>query len=153
MYKKVILSGAIVLSFVALAFTEKGNKIKRKVIFTEDAPKPIGPYSQAILTDGTLYVAGQVGLNPANGKLDSTGIAGETRQALKNIYAILLAADMNMAHIAKTTIYLKNIRDFEIVNKEYAGYFTNIEPPARETVGVADLPKGASIEIAVIAVK
>jgi 2-iminobutanoate/2-iminopropanoate deaminase len=139
--------------FLSTAFIAKDDKPNRKVIFTEDAPQPIGPYSQAILAGNTLYVAGQVGLNPATGKLDSTGIAGETRQALKNIYAVLLAANMNMSHIVKTTIYLKNVKDFEKVNKEYGTYFTNMAPPARETVGVADLPKGAQIEISVIAVK
>lgn len=145
------------LAFVLIAgvfiSATSGDKSKRKAILTEDAPKPIGPYSQAILAGNNLYVAGQIGLQPASGKLDSTGVEGETRQALKNIYAILQAADMNMTHIAKTTIYLKNMKDFARVNREYAGWFTGITPPARETVGVAELPKGASVEISVIAVK
>lgn len=152
MNKKLILFATLAL-FAILAFTNRGDKSKRQIIFTENAPKPIGPYSQGILVGGTLYVAGQVGLNPVNGKLDSTGITGETQQALKNIYHILLAADMNMTHIVKTTIYLKNVKDFDKVNKEYATYFEGMAPPARETVGIADLPKGANIEISVIAVK
>jgi 2-iminobutanoate/2-iminopropanoate deaminase len=153
MNKKIILSAILLLAVFAFAFVNHGNKSKRKIIFTENAPKPIGPYSQAIFAENTLYVAGQVGLNPATGKLDSTGVIGETQQALKNIYAILQAADMNMTHIVKTTIYLKNVKDFEKVNKEYATYFNGIAPPARETVGIADLPRGANIEISVIAVK
>jgi len=153
MYKKIILSAAALVLLAAFAFTPKGDKTKKRTILSEDAPKPIGPYSQAILAGNTLYVAGQVGLDPRTGKLDSSGIEGETRQALKNIYAILLAAEMNMTHIVKTTVYLKNIKDFERMNKEYATYFSNMTPPARETVGIADLPKGAAIEISVIAVK
>ena len=152
MNKKLILSVIAIALFAVAAFTVRGDKSKRQIIYTENAPKPIGPYSQAILVGGTLYMAGQVGLNPKTGKLDSTGIEGETRQALNNLYAVLLAADMNMAHVVKTTIYLKNIKDFDKVNKEYASFFTNA-PPVRETVGIADLPKGASIEISMIAVK
>lgn len=150
MHKKLTL--AAVLSIAALTFAFI-SKEKRKVILTPEAPKPIGPYSQAILTGNTLYVAGQVGFNPATGKLDSTGIEGETRQALKNISAILQAAGMTLADVAKTTIYLRNVKDFEKVNKEYATFFATSAPPARETVGIADLPKGANIEISVIAVK
>lgn len=153
MNKTIVFLSVLVVSALAFAFAGKGDKSKRKVIYTEDAPSPIGPYSQGILTGNTLYVAGQVGIDPATGKLDSTGVEGETRQALKHIYSILLAADMNMSHIVKTTIYMRNIRDFEKVNKAYAAFFTSMSPPARETVGVADLPKGAAIEISVIAVK
>ena len=152
MNKKLIICAALAL-FAILAFSTRGDKSKRKIIFTENAPKPIGPYSQAVLVGETLYMAGQVGLNPATGKLDSTGVEGETRQALKNLYEVLLAADMNMAHVVKTTIYLKNVKDFDKVNKEYASYFSGIQPPARETVGIADLPKGANIEISMVAVK
>src|SRR6185369_14296588 len=111
-----------------------GTGSKRKVIFTTEAPKPIGPYSQAILTGNTLYLAGQVGIDPASGKLDSTGIEGETRRALKNLTAVLQAAGMNMSHVTKTTIYLKNVKDFAKVNEIYATFFTNGAPPARETV-------------------
>lgn len=153
MNKKILLSALVLLLFVALSFTVRGDKSKRKVIFTETAPKPIGPYSQAILADNTLYVAGQIGINPASNKLDSTGIEGETRQALQNIYSILLAADMNMTHIVKTSIFLKNMKDFQKVNEIYGTYFAGMAPPARETIGVAELPKGAMIEISVIAVK
>ncbi len=141
------------MAVCTLAFISKGDRTKRKIIFTESAPKPIGPYNQGILVGNTLYVAGQVGIEPKSGKLDSTGIQGQTRQALQNIYSILKAAEMNMTHIVKTTIYLKNIRDFEPMNKEYATYFTGMDAPPRETVGVADLPKGAAIEISVVAVK
>jgi 2-iminobutanoate/2-iminopropanoate deaminase len=150
MNKRIILVATLIIAALTFSFVVKE---KRKVIFTPNAPKPIGPYSQGILTGNTLYVAGQVGLNPSTGKLDSTGIEGETRQALKNISAILEAAEMTIANVAKTTIYLKNVKDFEKVNKEYAAFFVNVAPPARETIGIADLPKGANIEISVIAVK
>lgn len=150
MNKKTILVATLILAAIAFAFV---GKEKRKIIFTADAPKPIGPYSQGVLAGNTLYVAGQVGFNPATGKLDSTGIEGETRQAMKNISAILQAAGMSTADVAKTTIYLRNVKDFDKVNKEYATFFGNAAPPARETVGIADLPKGANIEISVIAVK
>ena len=150
--KKLFLVITLAL-FAVFAFTYQQTKTNRRQIYTEDAPKPIVPYSQAILAGNTLYVAGQIGLDPASGKLDSTGVEGETRQALKNIYAILQAAGMNMTHIARTTIYLKNMKDFARVNQEYATWFTGIAPPARETLGVAELPKGASIEISIIAVK
>lgn len=153
MNKKILSLTAALALLTLLAFTFKGNKIKRRVIFTEAAPKPIGPYSQAILVENTLYVAGQVGINPVSGKLDSSGIEGETRQAMQNVYSILLAAEMNMTHIVKTSIFLRNVKDFDKVNKEYGNYFSNMPPPARETIGVADLPKGANIEISVIAVK
>ncbi len=152
MNKKIILSVTLLLAVFAFAFIGKGDKSKRQIIYTENAPKPIGPYSQGILVGGTLYLAGQVGLNPVTGKLDSTGVEGEAKQALQNLYSVLLAGDMNMTHVVKTTIYLKNVKDFEKVNKVYATFFTNTLP-ARETIGIADLPKGANIEISMIAVK
>ncbi len=153
MKRFLIISGVLLVVTFTFAFINKGDRTKRKVIFTENAPKPVGPYSQAMLIGNTLYVAGQIGLDPKTGKLDSAGIQGQTRQALQNIYSVLQAADMNMAHIVKTTVYLKNIRDFDLMNKEYATYFDAVGPPPRETVGVADLPKGAGIEISVIAIK
>ena len=144
MTKKIIIaSAAIVLIF---AFTSKDHK---EVILTSLAPAPIGPYSQGIKTGGTLYVSGQVGLKP-DGSFDSTSIEIECTQALNNIKAIVEAGGMTMDNVAKATIYLTDVKDFAKVNEVYKTYF-KLNPPARETVGVKALPKGAHIEISVIA--
>lgn len=144
MIKKIsIVAGVIILLF---AFT---NKNPREVIFTKLAPSPIGPYSQAIKTNGTLYVSGQIGLR-LDGSFDSTSIENETMQILKNIKAIVEAADMNMNNISKSTIYLTDIKNFAKVNEVYKTYFA-CNAPARETIEVKALPKGAHIEISVIA--
>ena len=121
------------------------------VIYTDKAPKPIGPYSQAILTGNTLFVSGQIALNTA-GDLDTSSIENETKQILKNINAILGASKMNFSNVVKTTIYLKNLNDFKTVNEIYEESFKE-NPPARETVQVSALPKGARIEISVIAIR
>lgn len=131
------------------AFSTHGQK--KEIILTAKAPQPIGPYSQAIKTGNTLYVAGQLGLT-INGYIDSTSIESETVQALQNIKAILEAAHMSFKDVVKSTIYLTDLGKFKNVNEIYAGYF-NENPPARETVEVKALPKGAHIEISVIAVK
>jgi len=122
---------------------------KKQVIFTDKAPKPIGPYSQAIKTGNTLYVAGQIGLN-VDGKLDSTSIENETTQTLSNIKTILEAAGMTFKNVVKVTIYVTDLGNFKKINDIYATYFS-AEPPARETIEVKALPKGAHIEISVIA--
>jgi len=153
MNKKLIYPALFLLAGIIFSFSVNPvEKIKKKIIITKDAPQPIGPYSQGILAGNTLYCAGQVGLNPTTGKLDSTGIVGETEQILKNLKAVLLAADMDFTDVVKTTIYLKNVKDFAKLNEVYGKYFT-CNPPARETVGIADLPKGANIEISMVAVK
>lgn len=123
----------------------------RQVILTDMAPKPIGPYSQAILSGNTLYVAGQIGLKP-DGLLDSSSIENETTQVLNNIKAVLEAAKMNMKNVVKTTIYVTDLKNFKRINDTYGPFFTE-NPPARETVEVKSLPKSAHIEISVIAVK
>lgn len=145
MIKKVsfLLVGIIILLF---AFT---NKNSREVVFTNLAPTPIGPYSQAIKTNGILYVSGQIGFKP-DGVLDSSSIENETKQVLNNIKVIIEKAGMNMSSISKATIYLTDMKSFGKVNEIYKTYFP-IEPPARETIEVKALPKGAHIEISVIA--
>src|SRR5688572_5625291 len=130
---------------------KKEPGFNKKVIYTEKAPKPIGPYSQGILTGNMLFVSGQIGLNIA-GVLDTSSIENETKQVLTNINAILDAAKMGFSDITKTTIYLKDLKDFKAVNEFYGKWFRE-NPPARETVQVSALPKGARIEISVIAVK
>lgn len=144
MVKKIIIAcAAIVLVF---AFTSKDRK---EVILTKLAPAPIGPYSQAIKTGGTLYVSGQVGLKP-DGTFDTTSIENESAQALNNIKAIVEAGGMSMDDVSKATIYLTDIKNFAKVNEVYKTYF-KLSPPARETVEVKALPKGAHVEISVIA--
>ncbi|NEQ52306.1 MAG: RidA family protein [Leptolyngbya sp. SIO3F4] len=124
----------------------------KQVIETPDAPAPIGPYSQAILANDTLYVSGQIGLNPATGKLVSDTVETETEQVLKNLQAVLRAADMDMGNVVKCSIFLSNMQQFGRVNHVYATYFTE-NPPARETVEVSHLPLGVCVEISCIAVR
>ncbi len=120
----------------------------KQIIYTDKAPEPIGPYSQAVLCGDTLYVSGQIALNEAQfGTLNS-----ETAQVMKNLGYILEAAGMNYSNVVKASIFLKNMDDFAQVNEIYGDYFKN-EPPARETVQVAKLPKDVNVEISVIAVK
>ena len=122
----------------------------KKVIFTKEAPKAIGPYSQAILSKDTLYCSGQIALN-TKGNFIAKNIEEETIQIIKNISEVLKEANMNLSNIVKTTIFLKNMDDFSLVNSIYEKSFT-LCPPARETVEVSALPKNANIEITVIAV-
>jgi 2-iminobutanoate/2-iminopropanoate deaminase len=147
--------GIIILFCLLLAaifiFAFSDNRSNREIILTKNAPQPIGPYSQAIKVGNTLYVAGQVGLT-ADGKLDTTSIENECRQALNNVKAIVEAAGMNMKEVVKATLFLKDLKNFQKINEVYATYFPK-DPPARETVQISALPKGANFEISVIAVK
>jgi len=120
-------------------------------IFTTNAPAAIGPYSQAILSNETLYCSGQIALDK-DGNLKNSNIEDETVQIFKNINAILNEVNMTFENIVKSTIFLKNMDDFSIVNSIYAKYF-KASPPARETVEVSRLPKNVNIEISVIAIK
>lgn len=122
----------------------------KKIITTNKSPRAIGPYSQAILSNKTLYISGQIGLN-TDGILINKNIEEETIQVLKNIEEILKAADMNFSNVVKTTIFLKNFNDYSAVNIIYAKYFKNYLP-AREAVEVSRLPKDVNIEISSIAV-
>ena len=120
-------------------------------IFTPNAPEAIGPYSQAILSNETLYCSGQIAIDK-DGNLKNSNIEDETVQIFKNINAILNEVNMTFENIVKSTIFLKNMDDFSTVNSIYAKYFKS-SPPARETVEVSRLPKNVNIEISVIAVK
>ena len=121
-------------------------------IKTENAPAAIGPYSQAVVAGNTIYLAGQIGIEPKSGKLVEGGIAGETEQALENIKAVLLAAGSDLTKVVSTTVYLADMEDFAKMNEVYAKFFK--EPyPARATVAVGNLPKNARVEISAIAVK
>ena len=124
----------------------------KKIIHTPEAPAAIGPYSQATLVNGTLYISGQIPVDPENGKLVE-GIQKETHQVMKNLKAILAAADMDFSNAVKASIFLKNMDDFAEVNEIYASYFENEIYPARETVQVSCLPKNVDVEISMIAFK
>jgi 2-iminobutanoate/2-iminopropanoate deaminase len=123
---------------------------KPERVFTKDAPKPVGPYSQAIRAGDFLFVAGQVPFNPSTNEMVTGSITESTEQCMKNIKAILNAAGASLLDIVRTTIYLTKIEDFGDVNEAYSRFF-DLNPPARTTIGVAALPAGAPIEIDVIA--
>lgn len=125
----------------------------KKIIFTEKAPAPIGPYSQAVLIGNTLYTSGQIALDPITMQLVLDDIETETKKVLENMKAVLDAADMTFQNVVKTTIFLMDMADFAKVNTVYASYFDEALAPARETVQVAGLPKGVNVEISMIAVK
>lgn len=122
------------------------------MIRTDKAPAPIGPYSQAILAGGELFCSGQIAIDPASGELAGSDAAAQADQALRNLGAVLEAAQMDYANVVKTTIYLVDMQDFAAVNTVYAKYF-DAAKPARSTVAVAALPKGALVEIDAIAKK
>ena len=131
--------------------TEILNRMKKEIIYTKDAPEPIGPYNQAIKIERTLYVSGQIPLIPGKMELVNNDLEKETTQVMKNIEAILLKANMTFGNVVKTTIFLSDMRNFEIVNKIYGRYFNPENAPARETVEVSNLPKYVRLEISVIA--
>jgi 2-iminobutanoate/2-iminopropanoate deaminase len=124
----------------------------KTIILTENAPRAVGPYSQAIEKNGMLFISGQIAIAPETGELKSGSISEQTRQILQNIDAILTAAGYSKSDIVKCTCLLKDINDFSEMNKEYAAYFTE-DPPARAAYEVVNLPLGARIEIEAIAVK
>lgn len=120
-------------------------------LYSKNAPEPIGPYSQGIETDGFLFLSGQIGLKPVTGELVQ-GLTTQTHQVLRNVKAILESAGRNLSNVVKTTVYLRNMKDFAEFNQIYAEYFKE-NPPARTTVEVSALPKDALIEIDIIARK
>jgi 2-iminobutanoate/2-iminopropanoate deaminase len=121
-------------------------------IFTPNAPEPIGPYNQAILTGNTLYISGQIPLDPATNQLVEGSITDHTHLVMKNLRNILDEAGMDFSNVVKTSIFIKNMDDFGSINEAYGSYFER-EPPARETVEVSRLPKDVDVEISCIAVK
>jgi 2-iminobutanoate/2-iminopropanoate deaminase len=124
--------------------------VKREVITSPQAPKAIGPYSQAIRVGDFVFCSAQIGLDPATGNLVDGGIAAETRQVLTNLAAVLAAAGSSLAQVVKTTVYLKNLDDFITMNEIYAGFFSS-NPPARATIESAHLPRRALVMIEAIA--
>jgi len=124
----------------------------KKVISTAKAPSAIGPYSQAIDVNGFVYTSGQIPINPATGTIVEGGIKEQTRQSLLNVRAVLEEAELTMAHVVKTTVFMADMNDFADMNCVYAEFFA--EPfPARSAVAVKSLPKGALVEIEVVATK
>ena len=125
----------------------------KKIITTTDAPAPVGPYNQAILTDGTLYMSGQVAMDVTTKKMIIGTIEQETEKVMQNIKAILNEVDFTFENVIKTTIFITDMQNFSKVNKSYGKFFNESTAPARETVEVSALPLGANVEISVIAKK
>jgi 2-iminobutanoate/2-iminopropanoate deaminase len=125
----------------------------KKIIYTDKAPAPIGPYNQAVLSGNTLYTSGQIAINPENGELVLDHIEAETTQVMKNMKAVLNGADMDFEDVVKTTIFITDMNDFARINSVYGSYFDEKNAPARETVQVSVLPKQVNVEISMIAVK
>ena len=125
--------------------------MNKKIIATKNAPSAIGPYSQAVLANGTLYCSGQIAIDPNTGKLVMQDISAETTQIMRNIEAVLTAADMSFDHVVKCSIFMSSMDHYQEVNEVYAKWFGE-NPPAREAVAVKTLPKEVNVEISVIAV-
>jgi 2-iminobutanoate/2-iminopropanoate deaminase len=125
----------------------------KKIIITDKAPAPIGPYNQAVLAGNTLYMSGQVAFNPVTMHLVLENIEVETKQVMENLKAVLEAADMTFENVVKTTIFIMDMDDFARINTVYGTYFDESTAPARETVQVAGLPRGVNVEISMIAVR
>ena len=125
----------------------------KKVIYTPDAPAPVGPYSQAIMHGDTLYCSGQIALDPKSGELVVDDLETETRLVFSNLKAVLNAANMSFENVVKCSVFLSSMESFAAVNKIYAEYFDEATAPARETVEVANLPKYVNVEISAIAIK
>jgi 2-iminobutanoate/2-iminopropanoate deaminase len=123
----------------------------KKIINSSKSPSPIGPYSQAVLAGNTLYISGQIALDPATGSLVTDDIVRETNQVMQNLKHILAEAGAGFSSIVKTTIFVKDLNNFGKINEVYGSYFDH-QPPARETVEVSRLPKDVNVEISCIAV-
>ena len=123
----------------------------RELVQTDQAPKAIGPYAQAIKVNGVIYTAGQIPIDPKTGNFVEGGVAAQTRQVLNNLKAVLAAAGSSLDQVVKATVYLKNIGDFAAMNEVYGEYLGTAKP-ARSTVAVAELPRGALVEIDLVAV-
>jgi len=123
----------------------------KTTIHTDDAPQAIGPYSQAVRAGDLLFCSGQIGLDPSTGKLVSPDVGEQTRQVMRNLEAVLLAGGASLRQVVKTTIFLADLADFQVVNEIYGSFFSE-EPPARATIQVAGLPLGSRVEIEAVAV-
>jgi 2-iminobutanoate/2-iminopropanoate deaminase len=143
---------SLFLLLVLAALFIQAQETEKKVIFSEKAPKVVGPYSQAILAGNTLYISGNIGINPENGKMDTLNFENEFKRVMLNLEAVLSAAGMSYDNVVKATVFLTDLGNYKLMNSLYAEYFKK-DPPARETVQVVALPKGAHVEISCIAVR
>jgi 2-iminobutanoate/2-iminopropanoate deaminase len=125
----------------------------KTIIYTTSAPAPIGPYSQAVLINNTLYTSGQIAINPTSNQLITDDIEAETTQVMENLKAVLMAANMNFENVIKVSIFISDMEMFSKINQVYGSYFNEATAPARETVQVANLPKYVNVEISAIAIK
>ena len=125
----------------------------KKIIYSAQAPDPVGPYSQAVMHGNTLYASGQIAIDPATGELVDSDIQAETEQVLKNLGAVLKAAEMDYEHIVRCTVFVKDMHQYAAINEVYARFFNEETAPARALVQVAALPKFVNVEISCIAVK
>jgi 2-iminobutanoate/2-iminopropanoate deaminase len=125
----------------------------KKIIYTDKAPAPIGPYNQAVLAGNTLYTSGQIALNPLTMELVVADIETETKQVMENMKAVLDAAGMTFENVVKATIFIMDMNDFGKINSVYGSYFNEENSPARETVQVAGLPRNVNVEISMIAIQ
>ena len=125
----------------------------KTIITTNKAPQPIGPYSQAVLVENTLYTSGQIALHPETGELVTDSIEKETTQVMNNLKEVFEAADMTFENVIKASIFISDMNSFAAINAIYGQYFEEATAPARETVEVANLPKFVNVEISIIAVK
>jgi 2-iminobutanoate/2-iminopropanoate deaminase len=153
--KKISVLNFLMIVFLALflfSCKEGGDNEAAKIITSSNAPKPIGPYSQAVLTDDFLFISGQLAMDPATGKLDTTDITNQTKRVMENLKAVLNEAGMDFKNVVKTSIFLTDMSNFPKVNEVYSSYFKD-NFPTRETVQVAALPKNGTIEISMIAHK
>jgi 2-iminobutanoate/2-iminopropanoate deaminase len=140
------------LFFIFVLIAGYSQEIEKKVIFSPDAPKVVGPYSHAVLAGNTLYLSGQIGINPENGQMDTLNFETEFRRVLTNIECILKEAGMSWENVVKATIYTTDLKNYKVINEIYGEKFSNGKP-ARETVQVEALPVGAHVEVSCIAVK
>lgn len=138
--------------FEDFVFLLKGYAMSRKTIATEKAPAAIGPYVQAVEANGFVFCSGQLPIDPQTGKLADSSITDSTEQVLRNIKAVLEAAGLTLAHVVKATVFLKNLDDFAAMNEVYTKHFPQ-NPPARSTIEISRLPKGALVEIEVVAAR
>ena len=125
----------------------------KKIINTDKAPAPLGPYNQAVFANNTLYISGQIAINPETNELITSVVEDEAKLVMKNLEAVLNAADMTFENVVKSSIFLNDMNDFTTINKIYGAYFDEATAPARETVAVKTLPKNVNVEISMIAVK
>jgi len=125
----------------------------KKIITTNQAPAPIGPYNQAVLANNTLYISGQIAFNPETNLLVLSSIEEETKQVMENLKAILLQENLTFENVVKSSIFISDMNNFGAINQVYGSYFNAETAPARETVEVAQLPKSVNVEISMIAVK